>query len=85
MNEISNRLGMLYLKAKFKVYNFLHDENGDTNFLSIMIVMGIVLILAVVFMALRKNIVKFVQDAMQNFNSKNATDATLGTEGMNIG
>lgn len=84
MNKIYNRLGMLYLNAKFKVQNFLRDENGDTNFLSIMIIMGIVLILAVVFMALRKNIVEFVKNAIDNFNGKNASDPSLGSGGIGI-
>lgn len=48
-----NFLDKMYLKARFKLENFARElitnEEGDTNLISIIIVLGIVLALVVVF------------------------------------
>lgn len=54
-----------YLRLKQKVMDFLGDEQGDTNFVSIIIVLGIVLAIAAVF---SENITKLVGDVWLKIN-----------------
>lgn len=56
-----------YLKAVAGVRDVLHDEEGDTNFISILIILGIVIILAGVFMGFKDQIVKMVQEIIESF------------------
>lgn len=60
-----------------KVHNFFVDEKGDTNLISIVIVLVIVLALAVVF---RKNIAELVNKMWEQiFKDANAATKTSGT------
>lgn len=43
------------------------DERGDTNFISILIILGIVIIVAGVFIAFKDQIVGQVQDIIDGF------------------
>lgn len=45
----------------------LREERGDTNFISILIVLGIVIILAGVFMGFKDQIVGQVQEIIDKF------------------
>ncbi len=47
-----------------------NEERGDTNFLSIIIILGIVLVLAVVFIAFKDQIIETVSGAWTEFQSK---------------
>lgn len=47
--------------------NFLKNEKGDTNFISILIVMGIVIILAGLFIGFKDQIVGQVRDIVDGF------------------
>lgn len=47
--------------------NFLQDETGDTNFISILIVLGIVIVLVVFFQDQISNIIGVVQDQVSQF------------------
>lgn len=47
--------------------NFLQDETGDTNFISILIVLGIVIVLVVFFQDQILNIIGVVQDQVSQF------------------
>ena len=60
---MSDKALMLYIKAQNKLNNaqakaeaFLHDEEGDTNFLSVIILLGIALALAAVFIGFKDQI-----------------------------
>ena len=55
------------VKIMNKVHRFFEEERGDTNFISILIILGIVIILAGVFMAFKDQIVGQVQDKMDTF------------------
>ena len=67
MKKITDMIRLLYIKIMLGVYDFLHDEKGDTNFLSIMIILGIVLVLAVLFFSFKDRIVGFVEEQWGKF------------------
>lgn len=66
--------GMWRMKQRIgeAVHDFFSDEEGDTNFISIIIILVIVVGLAVVF---RKNIAQLVNEMWKNI-FKDANDAT---------
>lgn len=75
MKKLEQQLNMLawqaYFKAmtlKDKAQNALKNEDGDTNFLSIIIILAIVLVVAVIFIALKDKILLLVQKAWDDFS-----------------
>ena len=50
-----------------KVQGFLKDEKGDTNFISILIILGVVVVLAGVFIGFKDQIVGQVQAIIDGF------------------
>ena len=60
MNKVQGKMieGMMWLK---------NCERGDTNFISILIVMGIVILLAGLFIGFNDQIVKMVKDIVDGF------------------
>ncbi len=63
----------LYIKAVFKATELknevLYNENGDTNFISIIIVLGIVLALVVVFRGYITSILGKIKGNVNAFNN----------------
>ncbi len=57
----------MYLKGMMRVQAMLKREEGDTNFISILIILGVVVILAGVFMAFKDQIVGQVNNIINNF------------------
>lgn len=57
----------VYIKAITGLNSFIKKENGDTNFISILIILGIVILLAVVFMAFKDQIIGMVTDIVDDF------------------
>jgi hypothetical protein len=53
----------VYARAQLQ----LSDERGDTNFISILIILGIVIILAGVFIGFKDQIVEQVQNIINGF------------------
>lgn len=49
------------------VEHFLNDESGDTNFISILIVLGIVIVLVVFFQDQLSEIIDVVKEQVANF------------------
>lgn len=50
-----------------KLHAWMTSERGDTNFISILIILGIVIILAGVFMGFKDQIVGQVQEIIDGF------------------
>ena len=75
--KVSNYLWMTKERVKDAVHSFFTDEEGDTNFISIIVVLVIVLALAVVF---RKNIATLANNMWkQIFTDANSATGTNGT------
>lgn len=62
-------LSMAIDNFSFKVKETLRKENGDTNLISIIIVLGIVLALVVIFRGQITSIVEKVQEQVSSFQS----------------
>lgn len=69
-------LQSLMIMAKCRVRAFMTDENGDVNIVSMVVLMGIVVILAVFFKDQIKGLIENLVTAVQT----NANDAINGKE-----
>lgn len=65
-----NKLDEMFFDLKYRFYCFLHDEEGDTNFISILVLLGIALALAGVFLAFKDVILGWVDEQMTGFFGK---------------
>lgn len=77
MKNLGNKLNSLAWKARFKAIDLkeraksaLKNEDGDTNFLSIIIILAIVLVVAVIFIAFKDEIVGTLETEFKDFTSK---------------
>ncbi len=52
MKKLINKLNSTLLAAKLAARNFVSDERGDTNFVSIAIILVVVIVIAIVFITL---------------------------------
>ncbi len=57
-------------KANSIVHTAIKEERGDTNFISILIILGIVIILAGLFIGFKDQIVGQVQNIINGFTIK---------------
>ena len=64
---LSRWMERMYLKAMEGVQRVLKEEEGDTNFISILIILGIVILLAGVFIGFKDQIIGMVQDIIDGF------------------
>lgn len=64
------KLDMMLFVAKAKVESFLRDEKGDTNFISILVLLGIALALAGVFLTFKDQVLGWVDTNVGEFFSK---------------
>ena len=69
MYNLAFRAYCSYLSLQTKAINKLKEERGDTNFLSIIIVLAIVLVLAIVFIAFKDKIIALLSTAWSNFET----------------
>ena len=74
MNKIEKNIDSLIWKARAKSISFqqkavkaFKNEDGDTNFLSIIIILAIVLLLAIVFIAFKDKIVALINNTFAKF------------------
>ncbi len=65
-------MGALYVRLQILLltaFGNLKKENGDTNLISIIIILGIVLALVVVFRTYIQEILDKIKDSVHNFNN----------------
>ena len=60
-------LNKVFSKMVLGVQNAMREEKGDTNFISILIILGVVIILAGVFIAFKDQIIGMVQEIIDGF------------------
>lgn len=60
-------LSRFFSKAILDMNNVMRNEKGDTNFISILIILGVVILLAGVFIAFKDQIVQQVQGIIDGF------------------
>lgn len=66
-----NRVGTLMCRAKTKIKEFFVKENGDVNIVSIVVLIGIAVLLAVIFKGAISNLLNTLFGTIEN----NATNA----------
>ena len=75
LDQMSLRAYICIQNFFFDFKNSLKSERGDTNFISIIIILGIVVVLAALFIAFKDNIVDKVKEMMnifmQGWNNQN--------------
>ena len=54
-------------RVKNAVYGFMHDEKGDTNFVSMAIIIAIVIVIAGLFLTLGQGVMKTITQGIKNF------------------
>lgn len=75
MNKILTKLLVKKEIAKASLAEKFSSERGDTNFISIIIILGIVIILVGVFIGFREQIVGVIQGVVNGFG-----EDSLGTQ-----
>lgn len=70
-------MGKIFACGKSELKRFFKEENGDTNFISIIIVLAVVMVVAAIFLGFRTQIVEWVNttfntafDSVKNDGSK---------------
>lgn len=82
---------MLYInylgfRAKNALHKFLKKENGDTNFISIIIILAIVMVVAAIFIGFREKIVQWVQTTFTSaFTDVKTGGSNMGGSGGGAG
>ncbi len=64
------KLDDLIIGMKTWLYCFRQDEDGDTNFISVLVLLGIALALAGVFLGFKDQVLAWVDDNVGDFFSK---------------
>ena len=65
--KLVDKLNAFIIMMSIKVDAFLHDEDGDTNFISILVLLGIALALAGVFLVFKDQIISWVDTNIGDF------------------
>lgn len=68
------KLDSLFFMTKYKIHTFLTDEDGDVNIVSMVVLIGIAVLLAIVFRDAISNLIKSLLNTIAN----NATNAVNG-------
>lgn len=68
--KLKNKVNTLVVKAQCKIAAFKNNEKGDTNFISILVILGIVLALAGVFLGFKDQILGWTKTNIGDFFSK---------------
>ena len=70
--KMVEKLNASLIKARIKMNGFKKDEKGDTNFISILVLLGIGLALAGVFLAFKDDIIEWVDTNIGTFFDESA-------------
>lgn len=67
MKKINEMLTKVQIKAYCALSNFKNSERGDTNFVSMLIIIGIVVVLAGLFLTLGKDVMTKISQKVTQF------------------
>lgn len=67
MKKIQDMMTKMQIKAFCAVQNFKNSERGDTNFVSMLIIIGIVVVLAGLFLTLGKDVMISISQKVKDF------------------
>lgn len=67
MQSMKEKMDLLMLKGQMKLMNLWNNEDGDTNFISIVIVLVIVLAVAIVFIQFKDKLLPIVSKNLDKF------------------
>lgn len=84
LNAIKSKLTQLYCKAATDLYYAKNSDQGDTNFISIIIVLAIVIIVAGVFVGFKDQILEAAEEAINDFTKLFGSDSDSGSVGISI-
>ena len=70
MTKIDRFILLIQLKITGAIKDFLTDENGDTNFVAMIIIIGIVIALAALFLAFGEKIMNTVSKSVEEWLDK---------------
>lgn len=65
--RIMDKMDSFYLMAQSKIQRFLNEEDGDTNFISILVLLGIALGLAGIFLGFKDQVLGWVNKNIGSF------------------
>lgn len=69
--EMMRKLDGMLIGAKLRLNAFVNQEEGDTNFISILVLLGIALALAGVFLGFKDQVIAWVDTNIGDFFSQN--------------
>lgn len=67
MKKIHEMLTKIQVKAHCLIADFKKSERGDTNFVSMLIIIGIVVVLAGLFLTLGKDVMTTISQKVKEF------------------
>lgn len=67
LTKLSKKINEMSIRAYLAAQNFRKNEAGDTNFISIMLILGIVVGIAVVFSQLSTDVVEKIKGIVNSF------------------
>lgn len=70
MNKLDDMLLALRVKAECAWDNFMDSERGDTNFVSMLLIIGIVVVIAGLFLTFGKGVMTTISGKVTQFISK---------------
>lgn len=74
--KLIDKMNAMLIMAYVKVNAFIEDERGDTNFISILVLLGIALALAGVFLSFQEDIMEWVETNIGSFFGTNVQGRT---------
>lgn len=70
MNKLDDMLLALRVKAECAWNNFMDSERGDTNFVSMLLIIGIVVVIAGLFLTFGKGVMQTISGKVTQFISE---------------
>lgn len=67
MMELMEKMDLMVIGTRNKLRRFLEDQEGDTNFISVLVLLGIALALAGVFIGFKDKVLGWVDRNIGNF------------------